>query len=188
MIGSPAAAALAAQPSATSRLSEVQRSRDTGASIGNMARRGVALRALDWTGTTLRALDQTLAPAEDRWLELHGAADTAQAIRRLAIRGAPLIGIAAGYGLAMEVARYPDALEPAAQELATARPTAVNLAPAVERVAVAARAGGPAAARAEAETIHAEEDAASGSIARHGADLLAGVARVLTHCNTGALA
>src|SRR3954463_14380641 len=188
MIGSPAAAALAAQPSATSRLSEVQRSRDTGASIGNMARRGVALRALAWTGTTLRALDQTLAPAEDRWLELHGAGDTAAAIRRLAIRGAPLIGIAAGYGLAMEVARDPDRLERAAQELATARPTAVNLARAVERVAAAAQAGGVPGARAEAELIHAEEDAASAAIAAHGADLLAGVPRVLTHCNTRALA
>src|SRR3954471_9831116 len=122
MIGSPAAAALVAQTSAVSRLSEAQRSRDTGASIGNMARRGVALRALAWTGTTLRALDQTLAPAEDCWLELHGAGDTAAGIRRLAVRGAPLIGIAAGYGLAMEVARDPGGLERAAQELATARP------------------------------------------------------------------
>src|SRR3954471_20296161 len=188
MIGSPAAAALAAQPSATSRLSEVQRSRDTGASIGNMARRGVALRALAWTGTSLRALDQTLAPAADLWFDLHAAGDAAGAIRRLAVRGAPLIGIAAGYGLAMEVARDPDGLERAAQELATARPTAVNLTRAVERVAAAARAGGAGAARAEGELIHAEEDAASAAIAAHGADLLAGVTRVLTHCNTGALA
>ena len=153
-----------------------------------MARRGVALRALAWTGTTLRALDQTLAPAEDCWLELHGAADTTAAIRRLAIRGAPLIGIAAGYGLAMEVARDPSRLDEAAAELAGARPTAVNLVRAVERVAAAARTGGAGAARAEAEAIHAEEDAASAAIAAHGADLLAGAARVLTHCNTGALA
>src|SRR3954463_9029239 len=116
MIGSPAAAAPAAGQRVTARVSKAHRGRETGASIGNMARRGVALRALDWTGTTLRALDQTLGPAEDRWLELDGAADTPQAIRRLAIRGAPLIGIAAGYGLAMEVARAPDALEPAAGE------------------------------------------------------------------------
>src|SRR4051794_18993908 len=153
-----------------------------------MTRRGVAIRALEWDGTTLRALDQTLLPGTEQWMELSGSADTADAIRRLAVRGAPLIGIAAGYGLAMEVARDLGELDRGAAELAGARPTAVNLGRAVARVTAAARAGGPAAARAEAEAIHAEEDAASAAIARHGADLLAGVERVLTHCNTGALA
>jgi methylthioribose-1-phosphate isomerase len=94
----------------------------------------------------------------------------------------------------MEVTRRPGlgALEDGAEVLAGARPTAVNLAWAVERVRAAALAAGPvsmaAAARAEAERIHAEEDAASAAIARHGADLLAGARRVLTICNTGALA
>src|SRR4051794_3457975 len=188
MIGSPAAAAPAGAHSVATTVSQAQRSRETGASIGKVARRGVALRALDWTGTTLRALDQTLAPWEDRWVDLHGAADTAAAIRRLAIRGAPLIGIAAGYGLAMEVARDPERLDLAARELASARPTAVNLGWAVERVAAAARTAGADGARAEAEAIHAEEDAASAALAAHGAELLAGATRVLTHCNTGALA
>jgi methylthioribose-1-phosphate isomerase len=122
------------------------------------------------------------------WLELEGAADTAAAIRRLAVRGAPLIGIAAAFGLALELERRPDALERAARELRGARPTAVNLARAVDRVHAAAVGGGPGAALEEALRIRDEEDAASAAIARRGADLLAGARRVLTHCNTGALA
>jgi methylthioribose-1-phosphate isomerase len=150
--------------------------------------------ALRWDGRTLSVLDQTLLPAREEWLDLAGADDTAAAIRRLAVRGAPLIGIAAAYGLAMEVSRQPGlgALEHGAEVLAGARPTAVNLGWAVERVRSAALAAGPvsmaAAARAEAQRIHAEEDAASAAIARDGAELLAGARRVMTICNTGALA
>ena len=124
-------------------------------------------------------------------LELRGAADVAGAIRRLAIRGAPLIGVAAAYGIALEVARDPSALEVACDELRGARPTAVNLAHAVDRVhaAVAAAPGAPAgAALAEARAIEAEEEAASAAIAVLGAELLADAGVVLTHCNTGALA
>jgi methylthioribose-1-phosphate isomerase len=150
--------------------------------------------ALRWDGRSLAVLDQTELPAREVWLELTGAADTAAAIRRLAVRGAPLIGIAAAYGLAMEVGRRPGlgTLEDGAEILAAARPTAVNLGWAVERVRAAALGAGiatmAAAARAEAQRIHAEEDAASAAIAHHGADLLAGARRVLTICNTGALA
>jgi methylthioribose-1-phosphate isomerase len=150
--------------------------------------------AVRWDGRALSVLDQTQLPSREAWLELTGAEDTAAAIRRLSVRGAPLIGIVAAYGLALEVARRPGlgALEDGADVLVAARPTAVNLAWAVERVRAAAVAAGPvsmaAAARAEAQRIHAEEDAASVAIARHGADLLAGVRRVLTICNTGALA
>jgi methylthioribose-1-phosphate isomerase len=150
--------------------------------------------ALRWDGRALSVLDQTALPAREVWLDLRGAEDTAAAIRRLAVRGAPLIGIVAAYGLAMEVARQPGlgALESGADALVAARPTAVNLAWAVERVRAACIAAGPismaAAARAEAQRIHAEEDRASAAIARHGAELLASARRVLTICNTGALA
>ena len=146
---------------------------------------------LRWDGTRLFVLDQTRLPAEEAVLVLEGADDTAEAIVRLAVRGAPLIGVAAAYGLAMAVARDPADLDRAAGLLATARPTARNLAWAVERVRAAAAAGGPEAARAEAEAIHREDEAASAALARHGADLLEAVApsgRVMTHCNTGALA
>jgi methylthioribose-1-phosphate isomerase len=159
--------------------------------------------ALRWDGRRLAVLDQALLPGRERWLELEGAPDTAAAIRRLAVRGAPLIGIAAAYGLAMEVARRPGLgpLEEAAALLRDARPTAVNLSWAVDRVRATALAAGPArmgaAARAEAQRIHAEEDAASAAIAAQGADWLAGQThglrprvpwRVVTHCNAGALA
>ncbi|MCW3049826.1 MAG: mtnA [Solirubrobacterales bacterium] len=165
-----------------------------GGSIAAMAVSTHPLRALRWDGRRLWILDQTLLPGREAWLELTGAADTAAAIRRLAVRGAPLIGIVAAYGVAMEVAHQPGlgALERATGELRDARPTAVNLAWAVDRVHAAGLGAGPAtlaaAVRAEAQAIHAEEDAASAAIAAAGADLLAGARRLMTICNTGALA
>ena len=99
--------------------------------------------------------------------------------------------MAAAYGLAMAVADDPSALDAAADRLAGARPTARNLAWAVERVRAAARGGGADAARSEAEAIHREDEAASAALARHGANLLEDMlpsGRVMTHCNTGALA
>ena len=124
----------------------------------------------------LHVLDQTRLPAEEVVITLTGAADTADAIRRLAVRGAPLIGVAAAYGLAMEVARTPtvEALERGAALLAGARPTARNLGWAVERVAAAAL-GAPgdlAGGARGAEAIRREDEAASAALARHGADLL----------------
>ena len=113
------------------------------------------------------------------------------------MRGAPLIGVAAAYGLAMEVARTPtaEALERGAAVLAGARPTARNLGWAVERVVAAAAAASDlaAAAREAAEAIQREDEAASAALARHGADALeaalpAGPLTVMTHCNSGALA
>jgi methylthioribose-1-phosphate isomerase len=151
-------------------------------------------QALRWEGRRLRILDQTLLPGREQWLDLDAARDTADAIARLAVRGAPNIGIAAAYGLAMEAAQDADdgPLTAAAELLRAARPTAVNLAWAVDRVLAAALAAPPSArapaARAEAEAIHAREDAASAAIALRGADLLAGARRILTHCNAGALA
>src|SRR4051812_21771816 len=149
--------------------------------------------AVHWDGHRLRVLDQTRLPHEEVVLELTGAQDTAEAIKRLSVRGAPLIGVAAAYGLAMAVARDPGALERDAALLAGARPTARNLRWAVERVAAAARRGGAEAAREAAEAIAREDEAASAALAVHGADALEAVLppgplTLLTHCNTGALA
>jgi methylthioribose-1-phosphate isomerase len=149
--------------------------------------------ALRYEPGALHAIDQTELPWREHHLVLRTAADVADAIKRLAIRGAPLIGVAGAYGVALELGRDPAGLVPACELLATARPTAVNLAGAVDRVRAAAQAatGDPAAAAlAEARAIHAEEEAASAEIAAHGAELLAeaGARRILTHCNTGALA
>jgi len=154
---------------------------------------------LRWDGTRLHVLDQTLLPAREQVLVLVGAEDTAQAIERLSVRGAPLIGIAAAFGLAMEIAGEPTlgALERGAERLATCRPTARNLAWAVERVRAAALAAGPVrlagAARAEAEAIAREDEAASAALAESGAALLDAAlperpVTILTHCNSGALA
>jgi methylthioribose-1-phosphate isomerase len=152
---------------------------------------------LRWDGERLHVLDQTRLPAEEVVLTLTGADDTVTAIKRLAVRGAPLIGVAAAYGLAMEVARHPtrEALDGATAFIAAARPTARNLAWAVERVRAAALTAGDlaAGAREAAEAIEREDLAASAALARHGADALeavlpAGPVTVMTHCNSGALA
>jgi len=153
---------------------------------------------LRWDGAALHVLDQTRLPGEELVITLSGAGDTAAAIKRLAVRGAPLIGVAAAFGLAMEVARTPTmaALERGAAVLAGARPTARNLGWAVERVLAAALARPDdlaAATRAEAEAVQREDEAASAAVARHGADALdaelpPGPVTVMTHCNSGALA
>jgi methylthioribose-1-phosphate isomerase len=153
-----------------------------------------ALVALRFDGAALYALDQTALPFNEVELELASAADVAAAIRRLSIRGAPLIGVAAAYGVAAELTRDPsqESLEAACELLRDARPTAVNLSYAVDRVRQAVLRADPAevaaAAVAEAQAIDAEEAAASDAMARHGAELLASARRVMTHCNTGALA
>jgi len=152
------------------------------------------LVALRYEDDTLWALDQTQLPFREVELPLRSAEEVADAIVRLSIRGAPLIGVAGAYGVAVELQRNPgsDALNHACALIRDARPTAVNLAWAVDRVARAVGRLVPseqaAAALAEARAIHAEEEAASAAMAGHGADLLIGTRRVLTHCNTGALA
>jgi len=142
---------------------------------------------LHWTGERLQILDQTRLPHEEVVLTLAGADDVAGAIRRLAVRGAPLIGVAAAYGVAMEAAARPDAWREGAARLRAARPTAVNLAWAVDRMVAA---GGAAS---EAEAIHRDDVASSAALGRHGADALeaalpAGPLTIMTHCNAGALA
>jgi methylthioribose-1-phosphate isomerase len=155
---------------------------------------GQRLVALRYEPGTLWAIDQTELPGRERELALRSAEEVAGAIRRLQIRGAPLIGVAAAYGIAIELARDAEALERACETLRAARPTAANLFAAIDRVerAVGAAPGRSADAAAvalnEARTIEAEEEAASDAIAAHGADLLADAPRILTHCNTGALA
>ncbi|MEO6325325.1 MAG: S-methyl-5-thioribose-1-phosphate isomerase [Thermoanaerobaculia bacterium] len=160
----------------------------------------------------LRLLDQRRLPAFEDWLDCDSALDTAEAIRSLAVRGAPLIGVAAAFGFALEARRVAarsegdldHALEVAAERLSNARPTAVNLAAAVSRMLELARstAGGQAAERVallerEAAQIAEEDRLACLAIGKHGAAWLAeNFARrahpdavcLLTHCNAGALA
>jgi len=161
------------------------------------------VRTLAWRGDALELLDQRRLPLEAPPLLCRSVEDVREAIRTLAVRGAPAIGVAAGYGLAIaaresSAADWPGLerdLETAAGRLRSSRPTAVNLGWALDRVLAAARAvapGGPkevrAAVLAEAEAIDADDRARCEAIGRAGLDLVPDGARVLTHCNAGALA
>jgi methylthioribose-1-phosphate isomerase len=127
-------------------------------------------------------LDQTLLPRVERWLTCRSAADVAGAIERLAVRGAPAIGLAAAYGLALE-ARAGRDLRAAAELLAGTRPTAVNLRWALDRAL--AHDGDLLEL---AESLAAAQLDQDHAMAAFGAALIPAGSRVLTHCNTGALA
>jgi methylthioribose-1-phosphate isomerase len=129
----------------------------------------------------LLLLDQTRLPGEEVWLRCTSPAEVAEAIARLAVRGAPAIGVAAAYGLALASA---DEFEASAKQLAAARPTAVNLRWAIDQV----RAAGPDGALDTARAIEERERDATRRIAENGAALFGTGENVLTHCNTGALA
>jgi methylthioribose-1-phosphate isomerase len=157
------------------------------------------LAAVTWVQGRLSILDQTRLPQQVRYLYPRSARSVAAIIRRLAVRGAPAIGVAAGYGLALEARRLPDAhlrrgLRRARDLLAQARPTAVNLSHAVARVARPVDRPELNATRlrqavlAEARALETEEKACSRAIARHGLSLVPERANVLTICNTGTLA
>ena len=126
-------------------------------------------------------LDQRRLPDEEVELTCGSAAEVAEAIRVLAIRGAPAIGVAAGYGYALAAARGDD-LDEAFSALAAARPTAVNLEWALGEVRAAPDPVG------RARELHAEEIERCRRMSSHAAGLVADGARALTHCNTGALA
>jgi methylthioribose-1-phosphate isomerase len=130
-------------------------------------------------------LDQRLLPDEVAYLECRSAADVAEAIRTLAVRGAPAIGIAAAYGYALAAARGDD-LEEAAGVLLSSRPTAVNLAWAIAELGRGDPE--PAALAERARALHEEEVQRCRRMADHAAGLLAPGTRALTHCNAGALA
>jgi methylthioribose-1-phosphate isomerase len=143
----------------------------------------------------LELLDQRLLPWRVRWLAVPGAGTAIRLIRSLAVRGAPAIGLTAAYALAVEARRNPELahLRRAGRLLASARPTAANLARAVADVMAAITAAPRRqrfeAALATAQALHEADAAACRAIAEHGAALLPGPARrILTHCNTGALA
>ncbi|MEW6448019.1 MAG: S-methyl-5-thioribose-1-phosphate isomerase [Bacillota bacterium] len=158
---------------------------------------------LRWKNGALELIDQTLLPYKISYLTLTDYREVIRAIRRLAVRGAPAIGAAAAYAVvlaAIEAARegeegFQKRLKAAAVEITQARPTAVNLRWAVARqLKVAEGMGGepPDAVverlAQEADVIFAEDAAANRKIGAYGADLLPCEARVLTHCNAGALA
>ncbi len=158
--------------------------------------------AVSWSPDkrALRYLDQRALPTHEVIREVSTLEEVVEAIRTLAIRGAPAIGVGAAIGLAASLARVSDGqgtrarslLPSYAERLANARPTAVNLAWAVRRMAAHAATVSDEllldALAAEAEAILREDIAMCDAIGRHGEPLLLDGARVLTHCNAGALA
>jgi methylthioribose-1-phosphate isomerase len=154
-----------------------------------------------WREGRFELLDQTRLPVEEVWLDCQTPEQVADAIRRLAVRGAPAIGVAAGYGLVvgMRTVRDPGQLRARFDEvselLGRTRPTAVNLRWALDRgreVFEKHVDQGPEAATAAlldwAHRLHAEDIEVNRRIGDHGAALFAQGVRVLTHCNAGALA
>jgi methylthioribose-1-phosphate isomerase len=145
----------------------------------------VSERGLRFEDGALLLLDQTALPGEERWLRLTSAAEVADAIRRLSVRGAPAIGLAAAFGLAVEASNGGD-VTAAAELLRATRPTAVNLGWAIDRSLAALERG--ASLLGEAEELAAAQLDQDLRIGEHGAALLPPATRVLTHCNTGPLA
>jgi methylthioribose-1-phosphate isomerase len=141
-----------------------------------------------WAGDALELIDQTRLPAEEVWLRCERPEQVADAIRRLAVRGAPAIGVAAAYGLALGLRESSgDRLDEVYDLLALTRPTAVNLRWALDR-GLAAREGGYEALLEVAHEIAADQMRADRAMARHAAALFSEGDRALTHCNTGPLA
>lgn len=137
-----------------------------------------------WDGDAVRFLDQRLLPNELRYVRAQSVDEIVGAIQTLGVRGAPCIGVFGAYGAALLRARIDDDQEflAAVQRVRAARPTAVNLAWAVDRVLAASD------PLREARAIHEEQIAIDAAIGDHGLALVPKGARVLTHCNTGPLA
>ena len=142
------------------------------------------LDSVFWDGDAVAYVDQRLLPHDVRRVRASSVDEIEEAIRTLAVRGAPAIGIFGGYGVALlrDAIADDDAFRAAAKRVRDARPTAVNLAWAVDRV-LAAR-----DMRAEAEAIHREQVAIDTAIADAGLSLIPKSAKIITHCNTGPLA
>ncbi len=171
------------------------------------------LETIAWTGTVVRLLDQTRLPAETIYVEIRDEREMWDAIKRLVVRGAPAIGVAAAFGLFLgvcdsggdpgDIDTFFGRLEEVGNYLKSSRPTAVNLAWAVDRVARVAQ---DAKRRGqllpmikqrmldEAIAMHQEDRAVCRAIGEHGLSLLQklandqGIVPVLTHCNAGSLA
>ncbi|MFZ5478385.1 MAG: S-methyl-5-thioribose-1-phosphate isomerase [Myxococcota bacterium] len=137
------------------------------------------LTSIEYAAGELRLLDQRLLPGRVAWVSCRDSAETAGAIRAMVVRGAPAIAIAAAYGMALAQRRGED-LDAARARIGEARPTAVNLRWALERLR------GEPDLEAAARRLHDEQLAVDRALGEHGADLLSG--GVLTICNTGALA
>ena len=158
-------------------------------------------KIIEWLGDRIKIIDQTELPHKEVFLELHDCHEVAEAIKKLCIRGAPDIGVAAAYGFALAAqgikasskADFLTRLRPMSETLASSRPTAVNLFWALERMNKVAQSGKnvsqiKAALISEAQRIEAENDEANRRLSEFGAELIQDGFTILTHCNAGSLA
>jgi methylthioribose-1-phosphate isomerase len=145
---------------------------------------------IEWQRGAVRVLDQRALPGRVRFLRCTTVEQLCDAIHTLAIRGAPALGVAGAYGVALaaHTKRAKRDVRAAAKRLAAVRPTAVNLAWGVQRALAAFDTNGAAGALACARDLAAGDDTRNRAIGAHGAPLIPRQASVLTHCNTGALA
>ena len=160
----------------------------------------MGVKTIEWRADTVRMIDQRLLPNREMIRTYHDYRGVAQAIRTMVIRGAPAIGVAAAMGAALGLKGYTgkralSRFEKVANTLRATRPTAVNLAWALERMhrvlAANLELSAPALfrrMRAEAIAIHDEDIATNRALGNHGAKLIGKSATILTHCNAGALA
>ncbi|MCH8893293.1 MAG: S-methyl-5-thioribose-1-phosphate isomerase [Chloroflexi bacterium] len=159
------------------------------------------MRPIEWANGTLRLLDQTRLPTEEVIVEAYGYLEAVDAIKTMRVRGAPAIGVTAAYAVAMAAREldisdkdtFLQRLEEAGAEIKAARPTAVNLMWAVDRMLALARSE-PDTARIkdrlveEAVSMEKEDEAVNRKMGSHGKELMPDGGSVLTHCNAGALA
>ena len=140
------------------------------------------IEAVRWSpsGDAVRIIDQRRLPGEYVECDLRSVDDICEAIRTLAVRGAPAIGVAAAYGMALAAARGDD-IDMAYEVLAASRPTAINLRWALDQMR-------PDPTRARARRIHDDEVERCKRMGAHAAELVLPSARILTHCNAGGLA
>lgn len=163
------------------------------------------LPTVAWDGETIRMVDQRKLPVTETYVTCRTVAEVAKAIKTMVIRGAPAIGVSAAMGVALGAARskatgtkqFATEFQRNCDLLAATRPTAVNLFWAIERMKQAFAEGAQAGEsveqlkvrlRAEADRIHDDDVESCRAIGRHGASLVPETARILTHCNAGALA
>ncbi len=156
--------------------------------------------AVVWQDGTLYLLDQRVLPEKEQFIELHTAEEAAAAIHEMVVRGAPAIGVTAAYGVvlaarqafASSATEWKTAIDPLLEILEQARPTAVNLSWAIQKMRGFINHAGsenPEALLTEkAIAIHEEDVAANRAIGDHGASLIQKASGIITHCNAGALA
>jgi len=159
------------------------------------------MKPIEWLGNKLKIIDQTQLPGNLVFVELRDYTDVVAAIKQMKVRGAPAIGVAAAYGIALGAqnikaetkAKFLSQFDKILKAFAASRPTAVNLFRAIDRMKKVAETTGDVqkikqALIDEAKKIHAEEEAATLQLSQLGAGLIKDGFTVLTHCNAGALA